>query len=36
MEVRAKRRPPAIIKFFSGIFNRALPIKGLKTNEDKK
>jgi hypothetical protein len=31
--VNAKRRLPAIIKFFSGIFRSALPIKGLGTNE---
>jgi hypothetical protein len=30
----AKRRAPASIKFFSGIFKRALPTKGLKTNEE--
>jgi hypothetical protein len=34
--VRAKRRAPMVIKFFSGIFVRALPIKGLKTTEEKK
>jgi len=34
MEVRAKRKVPAIIKFLSGIFRRALPTKGLKTNEE--
>jgi hypothetical protein len=34
MEVRVERRAPAIINFFSGIFIRALPIKGLKTNEE--
>jgi len=34
--VRAKRRAPLVIKFFSGIFVRALPIKGLKINEEKK
>jgi hypothetical protein len=34
--VKAKRRAPAIIKFFSRIFRRALPIKGLKINEEKK
>jgi hypothetical protein len=27
---------PVIIKFFSGIFVRALPTRGLKTNEEKK
>jgi hypothetical protein len=30
----AKRRAPAIIKVFSGIFKRALPTKGLRTNEE--
>jgi hypothetical protein len=34
--VRAKRRAPAIIKVFSWVFKRALPINGLKTNEEKK
>jgi hypothetical protein len=32
MEARAKRRAPAIIKVFSGILRRALPIKGLKSS----
>jgi hypothetical protein len=32
--VRAKRRAPEIIKFLSGIFKRALPTKGLRTNEE--
>jgi hypothetical protein len=35
-EVREKRRAPAIMKFFSGIFRRPLPTKGLKTTEEKK
>ena len=30
----AKRRAPAIIKVFSGVFERALPTKGLRTNEE--
>jgi hypothetical protein len=34
MEVRTKMRAPVIIKFFSGIFKRALPTKGLRTNEE--
>jgi hypothetical protein len=34
MEVRAKRMAPAIINFFSGIFERALPTMGLRTNEE--
>jgi hypothetical protein len=34
--VRAKRRAPMVIMFFSGIFVRALPVKGLKTTEEKK
>jgi len=32
--VEAKRMAPAIIKFFSGILRRALPMKGLDTNEE--
>jgi hypothetical protein len=34
MEVRAKRRAPVIMKVFSGILRRALPTKGLRTNEE--
>lgn len=34
MEVRAKRKAPVIIKFLSGVFNRALPTKGLITKEE--
>jgi hypothetical protein len=33
MEAEAKKRAPMIIKRFSGIFRRALPTKGLRTNE---
>jgi hypothetical protein len=36
MDVKAKRRAPAIIKVFSWILKRALPINGLRTNEEKK
>jgi len=32
--VTATRSKPAIIKVFSGILRRALPTKGLKTNEE--
>jgi hypothetical protein len=32
--VKVKRTAPAIIKVFSGIFRRALPTKGLRTNEE--
>jgi hypothetical protein len=32
--VKAKKRVPAIINFFSGVFKRALPTKGLMTNEE--
>jgi hypothetical protein len=32
--VKAKRSKPAIIKVFSWIFRRALPTKGLRTNEE--
>jgi hypothetical protein len=34
MEVKAKMRAPVTIKVFSGIFKRALPTKGLRTNEE--
>ena len=34
--MEAQRRAPEIIKVFSGIFRRAFPTKGLKTNEEKK
>jgi hypothetical protein len=34
MEVKAKMRVPVSINFFSGIFKRALPTKGLRTNEE--
>ena len=34
--MKAKKRAPAIIKVFSGVFKRALPTNGLKTNEEKK
>jgi hypothetical protein len=33
--VEAKKRAPMIIKFFSRIFKRALPTKGLRTNEER-
>jgi hypothetical protein len=36
MEVKAKRRDPIIINFFSGVLKSAFPMKGLKTNEQKK
>jgi hypothetical protein len=32
--VRAKRWVPPIIKYFSTILKRALPMSGLKTNEE--
>jgi hypothetical protein len=34
--VKEKMRVPAIINVFSGIFIRALPIKGFEINEKKK
>jgi hypothetical protein len=33
-KVKTKRMAPPIIKFFSGVFRRALPINGLNTNEE--
>jgi hypothetical protein len=35
MEVRANRRAPIIINFFSGIFRRALPTNGLRATEER-
>lgn len=32
--MKAKRIPPASINFFSGILKRALPIIGLRINEE--
>jgi hypothetical protein len=34
MEVRTKRKAPAIINFFSEIRKRPLPTKGLRTKEE--
>jgi hypothetical protein len=33
--VRANRRAPIIINFFSGILKRALPTKGLRITEER-